>query len=359
MKHLLRNTKKSEGLVYVVIWLVVFLMPVFLLRSSSNIDSKRVGFEWFKMAPFFIIFLVHNYFLFPMYFIPKKRIKYLGLSVLLVVFISSLWILGGRYLFLQPGKIPAMPPGLLPIPREMQVRVKPWYLNFFDSAFVSILVVGFNAAIKLTVKEQKEEMIRRTLEKEKLQTELAFLRNQVSPHFFMNTLNNIHALIDVNAEDAKESIVKLSRLMRYLLYDSENEKTTLPKEVEFIKNYVELMKLRVVSNIDIQLSFPEKIPQVEIPPMLFISLVENAFKHGISYQSESFIEIYMQIRESNLYFRIKNSLHKNVQSENEGGIGLKNLKKRLELLYDSNFSFKITEENKCFEINIILPLYGN
>lgn len=175
----------------------------------------------------------------------------------------------------------------------------------------------------------------------------------------MNTLNNIHALIDINSEDAKESIVKLSRLMRYLLYDSEKGKTTLEKEVEFIKSYVELMKLRVVSNVDIQLSFPEKIPDVQIPPLLFISLVENAFKHGISYQAKSFIGIYLQLRENQLYFRIKNSVHQNSLSHEEGGLGLKNLQKRLELIYGRNFSLETTQNENSFETNITLPLHGN
>ncbi|HKI87435.1 MAG TPA: histidine kinase, partial [Draconibacterium sp.] len=247
----------------------------------------------------------------------------------------------------------------IPARPTLPLRMRPWFVNFVDTVVASILVIGFNAAIKLTVKWQEEEQKNRLLEKEKLQTELAFLRNQVSPHFFMNTLNNIHALIDVNTEDAKESIVKLSRLMRYLLYDSEKGKTTLGKEVEFIKSYVELMKLRVVSNVDIQLSFPEKIRQVEIPPLLFISLVENAFKHGISYQNDSFIGIYMQLHDGNLYFRIINSIHNNSSTKEEGGLGLKNLRKRLELIYDHDFTMEIKEKDKRFETNIILPINEN
>jgi LytS/YehU family sensor histidine kinase len=224
---------------------------------------------------------------------------------------------------------------------------------------ISVLVVGFNATIKLSIKGQAEEQKNKELEKEKLQTELAFLRNQVSPHFLMNTLNNIHALVDLNPEDAKESIVKLSRLMRYLLYDSENGKTKLVKEIEFIKSYVDLMKLRLVSNVDIQLSFPDEIPDVEIPPLLFISLVENAFKHGISYQAESYILIFLQIHEKHLFFRIKNSLHKKTKPREEGGIGLANLKKRMELIYGTDFSLSVTETENSFETNIKIPLHGN
>ena len=123
----------------------------------------------------------------------------------------------------------------------------------------------------------------------------------------MNTLNNIHALIDISTEDAKESVIKLSKLMRYLLYDSEQGNTKLSREIEFIKSYVDLMKLRYSSKVSIKLSFPEFIPSIDIPPMLFTSIVENAFKHGISYQHESYIEIVLNVDEKYVYFRIKNS----------------------------------------------------
>jgi len=250
------------------------------------------------------------------------------------------------------------PPGFsvdVPPPQPL----KPWFVNLSEIFMISVLVVGFNATIKLSIKGQAEEQKNKELEKEKLQTELAFLRNQVSPHFLMNTLNNIHALVDLNPEDAKESIVKLSRLMRYLLYDSENGKTKLVKEIEFIKSYVDLMKLRLVSNVDIQLSFPDEIPDVEIPPLLFISLVENAFKHGISYQAESYILIFLQIHEKHLFFRIKNSLHKKTKPREQGGIGLANLKKRMELIYGTDFSLSVSETENSFETNIKIPLHGN
>ncbi len=354
-----QNTKKNEGLVYVVIWLVVFLMPLFLSHSSVGFDWQRITREWIRFLPYLLIFALHNYFLFPEFFIKNKRVHYFIFTVLAVLIIVIIWVVAGKYVNQQPEQPNLPPPGFLPEMPAIQPRIKPWYINFTESFMISVLVIGFNAAIKITAKWQEEEQKNRLLEKEKLQTELAFLRNQVSPHFFMNTLNNIHALIDINTEDAKESIVKLSRLMRYLLYDSEKGETTLAKEVEFIKSYVELMKLRVISNVKIQLSFPDKIPQVEIPPLLFISLVENAFKHGISYQNESFVEIYMKVKDDHLYFRIKNSMHNNSHKQEEGGLGLKNLKKRLELIYGSDFTLETTENNNSFETNIILPLHGN
>ncbi|MDB4584670.1 histidine kinase, partial [Draconibacterium sp.] len=236
---------------------------------------------------------------------------------------------------------------------------RPFYRLIIDNALVSILVVGFNAAIKVTVIWQDEEQKNKELEKEKLQTELAFLKNQVSPHFFMNTLNNIHALIDINSEDAKESVIKLSKLMRYLLYDSEEGKTTLAKEIEFIKSYVDLMKLRFTSQVSVKLSFPENVPEIEIPPMLFTSLLENAFKHGITYQKESFVEVIINADKEFLYFRVKNSKKDGDNGLDEpGGIGLENLRKRLELIYHNRYFLELNEDKNTFEINIKLPLNG-
>jgi uncharacterized protein (DUF2164 family) len=359
MKSFVHNTKRGEVLMYVIIWLVIFLMPVFMSRSGTGFDWSRIGHEWLRILPYLLIFIIHNFLLFPKLFLKRGRFEYIFFTLFLVVIIAGVWVLGGKYLFQPAGGFSSRMPDLMINRSKIPMPIRPWYVNFSETILVSVLVVGFNAAIKITVKWQEEEHKNRMLEKEKLETELAFLRNQVSPHFFMNTLNNIHALIDVNAEDAKESIVKLSRLMRYLLYDSEKGKTTLIREVEFIKNYVELMKLRVVSNVDIQLSFPREIPDVDIPPLLFISLVENAFKHGISYQFESFVGIYMKVYENELYFRIKNSVHKNVRPQEEGGLGLKNLKKRLELIYGSDFSLITAENENSFETNIKLPLHGN
>jgi uncharacterized protein (DUF2164 family) len=360
VKHLIRNTKKGEGLVYTIIWLVVFLMPVFLSRSSSGFNWQRVVSEWGRFLPFFLIFLLHNFMLFPQLFMQDKRGAYFVISFVVILLIGGAWILGGRYLFQPAGPSAISRPDLMPVRPEMLMRIRPWFVNLANMVLVSVLVIGFNAAIKLTVKWQEEEQKNKELEKEKLQTELAFLKNQVSPHFFMNTLNNIHALIDINSEDAKESIIKLSKLMRYLLYDSEQGKTTLPKEIEFIKSYVDLMKMRFTSDVKIKLSFPETIPEIEIPPMLFTSLVENAFKHGISYQADSFVGIYMRIFEKQLFFRIENSIHKNNAEQMEkGGLGLPNLSKRLGLLYGSDFTLSSSENENTFEINVKIPLHGN
>jgi hypothetical protein len=339
-------------------------MPVFISNSDSGINWQRVTHEWMRFLPFLIVFLVHNYLLFPQFFIQKKRVLYFSFTLILILLAGIFADFVGDFFNLMPSEPMRMqPPGNRPpfgneIPMgPNQPGPRPFHRLIIDNALVSILVVGFNAAIKVTVIWQAEEQKNKELEKEKLQTELVFLKNQVSPHFFMNTLNNIHALIDINSEDAKESIIKLSKLMRYLLYDTEQGKTTLAKEIEFIKSYVDLMKLRFTEKVSFKLAFPEFIPNIEIPPMLFTSLVENAFKHGVSYQMESFIEIVMNANKEFLFFRIKNSKHNSDNGIDEkGGIGLENLRKRLDLIYGKGYSIDQKENGDFFEINIKLPL---
>jgi len=354
------KNKKGEILVYAVIWLIVLLMPFFLSYNSGNTNWRKIIHEWIRISPFLLVFLVHNFLLFPVFFKDRKYFFYTLTTLLLSMGASILIVILGREIFSLPlpesmQNLPGMP-GLEP---HQNPRPRTKESIFLDNVLISILVVGFNAAIKLTIKSQEQEQKNKELEKQKLQSELAFLKNQVSPHFFMNTLNNIHALIDVNAENAKESIIKLSKLMRYLLYDSEHGKTMLKKEIEFIKNYVDLMRLRFSSKVKIELSFPESIPDVKIPPMLFTSLVENAFKHGVSYQTESFIGVYLRILENDLVFRIVNSVSENSEVIEKGGLGLKNLRKRLELIYGSRFELDSSEDESVFEVNIKIPLNGN
>lgn len=332
-------------------------MPVALSRTSSGTNWQRIFNEWARFIPFLLIFLVHNFLLFPRFYLTKKRFLYLGTTFLSLLAVSLLWIWGGKMLHHPAEMLPLNGPGFSPVRPPAPPGLKPWFLNLLEIFIVSTLVVGFNATIKLTVKGQAEEQKNKELEKQKLETELAFLKNQISPHFFMNTLNNIHALIDINAEDAKESIIKLSKLMRYLLYDSEQGKTTLAKEIEFIKSYVDLMKLRFTEQVSVVLSFPESLPNFDIPPMLFTSLVENAFKHGVSYQSKSYIEIFMNSNHEFLFFRVKNSKQNSDDGLDEKrGIGLENLRKRLDLIYGKRYSIDQNENGKVFEINIKLPL---
>jgi LytS/YehU family sensor histidine kinase len=227
---------------------------------------------------------------------------------------------------------------------------------FVSLIILSILIVGFDTGLKVSMKWAQSEREKINLEKENVENQLAFLRNQVSPHFFMNTLNNIHALIDYDAKEAKESVIKLSKLMRHLLYESDGELTSIKKEVDFIKSYIELMKLRFSEKVRINLHLPTELPDKSVPPLLFTSFLENAFKHGISYNEKSFIDISLQLTDENLIFEIRNS-NPQKQSENlDSGIGIENTRKRLDLIYKDNYTLKIKDKEELFIVNLTVPI---
>jgi two-component system, LytTR family, sensor kinase len=219
-------------------------------------------------------------------------------------------------------------------------------------------VAGFNTAIAMTNKWVAEEQARKEAEKEHIRSELAFLQNQISPHFFMNTLNNIHSLVDSDHALAQNAILKLSALMRYLLYESGRGTTTLKKEIDFIRSYVSLMQLRVNESVTISLDMPEKVNDVSLPPLLFISFIENAFKHGISSRGKAHLAFSLARTGDKIEFTSINSVPEYLSEEEtlKGGIGLENIRKRLVLLYGSSYSLDIDQTGNEFSVRLVIPV---
>jgi LytS/YehU family sensor histidine kinase len=238
---------------------------------------------------------------------------------------------------------------------------KSFVMVFFDNFIIAILLVAASTSIKIMSQWLNEEGRRKDLEKEQLKTELAMLRHQVSPHFLMNTLNNIHALIDINSGAAKDAVIRLSTLMRYLLYETSHGYTYLKKEIDFIESYIALMKLRFSNKVLINVEVPSNIPEIQIPPMLLISFIENAFKHGVSYQADSFVIFKMEIIEDKLFCSIRNSKHSTKEKINKqySGIGMTNISKSLALLYDKDYKLDVIDSENEFEVQLIIPVYAN
>ena len=196
------------------------------------------------------------------------------------------------------------------------------------------------------------------LERQSMEAQMQYLKYQINPHFLMNTLNNIYALIDFDRDLAKCSVMDLSRMMRHVLYDASESETTLDKEVEFIENYIELMRIRYVDDVMINFSAPDinTCRKVRIPPLLLIVLVENAFKHGISYNHRSFINIEVMEQGDNLVCIVENSRHYAQAATKHSGIGLSNIQKRLQLLYADNFSLTTDNtETDVYRIKLVIP----
>jgi LytS/YehU family sensor histidine kinase len=228
----------------------------------------------------------------------------------------------------------------------------------FSILSIGLLIIGFNSGVKIFVYWSTEREERNEKERHYLTTELAYLKQQVSPHFFMNTLNNIHALIDINADQAKDAIVKLSRLMRYLLYEVEAEKILLSKELEFMESYIELMRLRYdEAKLSIKITYSKEAQSVYVPSLLFLPLVENAFKHGVSNKSKSFVDIDFKTKDNMLVFNIINSNFPKISTgfNETSGIGLENICKRLNLIYGDNYVLTICPNDEIFDVSLSIP----
>lgn len=363
-----------EALLYGVIWMGVFSIPFFSQWGFSSLDWEKLFSEWLRISGFFVVFLLNILVLIPRFLIAQKYKIYLISAVALIAGITGIGLLLNELLFPQPLTMPPMNLGS-GIPMELgsgmpaPIGFKParrigndsLSLLVFANVIISILVVGSSTTFKVIGQWLIAEDRRRDMEKEQLRNELVFLRHQVSPHFFMNTLNNIHSLVDINSEDAKDAIIRLSTMMRYLLYETSQGFTTLRKEVGFIESYISLMQLRYSENVRVTVELPKRIPEVMVPPMLFISLIENAFKHGVSYQHESYVSFRLEISGQTVDCTIKNSRHsQNSETGNRySGIGLTNIRKSLELLYGKNYAFDITETEHEYCVHLSIPIEEN
>lgn len=365
------NIKIIEFLLFGMIWIGIFSIPFFSQWGYSSLDWQKLLSEWLRIFVFFLVFLINIGLLIPRYLIAQKYKAYIIASLSMIVFMSLTGFFLDSLFFPTPLKMPPMNLGS-GIPMELgsgmpaPIGYKPERTSDYNSIslviianiVISFLVVGSSTTFKVIGQWLISDDRRKDLEKEQLRTELALLRHQVSPHFFMNTLNNIHSLIDLNTEDAKDAVIRLSTMMRYLLYDTTQGYTSLKKEIGFIESYISLMQLRFSKNITVTLDVPDGIPDLQIPPMLFISLLENAFKHGVSYKKDSFVLFKIDITGHFLNCTIKNSKPYKVQDNNNhySGIGLTNIRKSLDLLFGKNYQYQIKETETEYHVYLSVPI---
>lgn len=368
--------KYLEPAISVIFWLLLFASPLLFGNFEEGVDWRHIKDTWISFLPYLFLFLLNRYVFLPYLFFRERRWLYFISNLILVLMVAvGVHYYRTRILMPEfqerrrelrapgpegppihhenrPPPINEGQPGPRPGPGQPPRQLPP----FVSFVLVSVLIIGFDTGLVLSVKWARSEQKRVRMEKENVENQLAFLRNQVSPHFFMNTLNNIHSLIDIDTGEAKESIIKLSKMMRHLLYDSEVELIPLKKEIEFIQHYVELMKLRYSDKVNISLGIPARIPDKSIPPLLFTSFLENAFKHGINIQDSSYVSISFGFEEENLVFVMKNSNPHLQKKGSASGIGIENSRKRLDLLYGKAYSLEIDDGKEEFVLTLTLPL---
>ncbi|MBQ8493991.1 MAG: histidine kinase [Alistipes sp.] len=343
---LFRRLELGENMLYTLVWVAIFLIPFMnaQLMSEHSVDFNNVIISWGKVTPYFVIFIVNNNLLAPQLLM---RHRYWWYAILLLVMIFSIFgaieIFDFRYwqsdvLFRNKASLTDLE----------------WYWN----VLIGVLMAGANSMIKLYYRTIETERRMAILEKQNIETQMKYLMYQINPHFLMNTLNNIHAMIDFDSDMAKRSVMELSHMLRHVLYDSSEENTSLDKEVEFLHNYIELMRIRYDDDVDIKLNTPDVTlcRKIKMPPLLLIVLVENAFKHGISYNNKSFITINIAVDGNELSCVVANSRH-NSPATGRSGIGLNNITKRLDILFGDRYSLSTDETDaNVYIVELVIPI---
>lgn len=348
-----RKQAIGENLLYVMVWSAIILVPVLnsQMMSEMHVNLENVLIAWRQIAPYLVIFVIHNTFLAPRYMLRHKYGKYLLSDLALII--GVFWLVQIYEEHLADNLI-----------EQTSINVSEAYrqasfsnLEIYWNIVLGFFMTGANTGIKLIYQSMRDEQQMEALKRQNLQAEMDYLKYQINPHFFMNTLNNIHALIDIDAESAKSAVIELSKMMRYVLYESGRERIPLNRDIQFLKNYIELMRIRYTDDVDIRLESPRNLPeQITIPPLLLIVFVENAFKHGISYNRPSFIRIRIEYADGKVYASIENSRHTSPDNRHAAGIGLENVRKRLSLIYgEKGYSLDIREADTTYTVKLEIP----
>ena len=351
----------KENRLYMIILTLALVVPALgvvitgFMHGGHSVDFQAILTTWLRMVPFLLLFLIHNYLVAPLLVNRNKTAVYVLLAILLfAAFVVSQLV------------APQGPPGgMMPPEPDFDVDFGPAPEDMTSwrpmhpaamRVLMGLMVVGANLAIKYYFKGEEEKDRLHELERENLRYKLEYLRYQINPHFFMNTLNNIHALVDIDPEKAKDSIVELSKLMRHVLYDSDKPTIPLSQELDFLDNYISLMRLRYPESVRIEYQRPQSAEGVEVPPMSFATFAENAFKHGASYQNDCFIRISVSLEDDKVVFKCVNSRPAaGVQVAENEGIGIKNVKRRFELLYGPHYLLHVDDRADVYDIVVALP----
>ena len=333
--------------VHAVAWIALFLLP-FLLRTSYSNNQQRsspsigTGYVYFYSVTclFWVgFFYLNTFLLFPQFILKKKLLLYVSAQVL---FIAILFFL--HWIFF-----------LLLVSDRSFMAVNFFLFNLFPYLFILAASTAYSMILD---KIQNDKLVQEK-ENENLKTELSFLRSQVSPHFMFNVLNNMVALARKQSAQLEPSLIKLSSLMRYMLYEADEDKVPLEKEIEYLQSFIDLQQQRFGKNVKLNVSINDTDRNYDIEPMLLIPFVENAFKHGAGLVEDAQIDIDLRAKNNLLQFSVRNKYNRGTEEikDKTSGIGLTNAKRRLNLLYGKNHTLLINKNGCWFTISLQLNLH--
>ena len=342
--------KNTTWILHVAVWLMLFLSPLMFSHEQTISLVRVAAFSIFPLC-MMTVFYTNYLWLVPRYYIAHEERFYWIFNMIMILVLAvlmQLWMHLLHSLFPDDGR-PHPEPSFL---KQLLFVAR----NIFNLSVV--LFIATSMEISSRWHQMEDERIE--MEAARKEAELANLRSQINPHFLLNTLNNIYALTAFDTEKAQKAIMELSKMLRHMLYDNQQNMVNLKEEIQFIGNYVNLMKLRLPQNVEVRFhsNYPEPC-NIQVAPLIFISLVENAFKHGVSPTEKSFIDISISAEKDLLTCEIKNSNYPKTQQDRSGhGIGLQQVERRLNLSYPQRHTWKkgITDNGKQYYSKIEIQL---
>lgn len=340
-------------MLHLLCWAVLIIVPVFFHSSDDpwpTVWNRYLRWLGTPLA-YMVVFYINYLWLVPRFLLKKRDWKMFLLInvgvIALGLFTMDIWHV------LSQNLLPELHNKVQSHPNKRPSRVP----RYFWAVLTLSMFVALTVAVRMIQRWQHIEDARKEAEAARAEAELSNLRNQLNPHFLLNTLNNIYALTAFDPTKAQEAIQELSKLLRYILYDTQQSMVPLKDEVEFIENYVQLMRIRLPQSVDVNCQFSIGNSQLTIAPLLFISLVENAFKHGVSPTEPSFIHISIEADEQQMICDIQNSNHPKAANDHSGhGIGLQQVQRRLDLAYPGRYTWQrhISDDGKIYQSKITL-----
>jgi len=349
---MLKDNKTNQYLdnkyIHILVWFIILAIPFFFSERGADFSWANFWKSTSVTLYFMLIFYINYLYLIEKFLFKRKTLEFILINVLIIVAIALL--MHFTYEFITNLNLDNRPP-------RRRRRIPPLFTIVVRNVFSLIMVTGLSVAIKMSGRWIQVDNERKELERAKAEAELQNLKSQVNPHFLLNTLNNIYALIDFDPTKAQQAVQDLSKLLRHLLYDNNQTFVSLSREVNFMQNYIDLMRIRLSDNIKLSTSFQlQPSSNTQIAPLIFISLIENAFKHGISGDKSSFINIKLIEKPDGVVsFTCENSYFPKTESDKSGkGIGLQQVQKRLDLLYPDKYLWDKQIKDNVYSTLIII-----
>jgi two-component system LytT family sensor kinase len=339
MKNIKVNiTRLQIKLLHLVFW-AMLILPPFLFRYNGpnyNFSEYFLYRLLINNGILAILFYLNAYYFFPIIFKKKGVIIYLISLIFCIVLAFFL----AKY----------VDQDLFPVKRK-------WNRSPISNILSYIFILVVSTSYRIIIDYIKDQKLLKEKETENLKTELSFLKSQVSPHFMFNVLNNLVSLARKKSDKMEPALIQLSNLLRYMLYEGNQGKINLLQELKYLNGYIDLQKLRFGDDAEIIFDYQGDLNEFDLEPMLLIPFVENAFKHGMGSQNKPIIKITMGVENKTLTFVVENEIIQTGESkDNSSGIGLANVKRRLELLYKQNYSLNISEANNFFRVQLKIKM---